>query len=109
MQTSPARDRHDIVPDMQPRTRRTFITSWMGGTLIVLGCQIVALMTPSATPGGHTAVLIGPTTVVFPALAVNLIALALLIRMGGKTDDNFQGKFNRAAVATTAFLGSLLT
>jgi hypothetical protein len=51
--------------------------------------------------------------VVLPVLAVNLLILWLLIRIGGKTDATFLGKFNRiggsVGVATTGFLGSFLT
>ena len=98
---------------MLPHARRTFIISWTVGALIVLGCQIVALMTPPATPGSHTVVLIGPTEVVFSTLAVSPLILWLLIRMGGRTDATFQEKFNRlggsVGVAATGFLGSFLT
>jgi hypothetical protein len=95
---------------MPLNTRRVFTMSWTVGTLIVLCCQIVALVTSPARPGAQNVVLIGPTQVVFPALAVNLLILWLLIRVGRKTDG---GKFGRlggsARVATTGLLGSFLT
>ena len=98
---------------MLPRSRRTFIISWTVGALIVLGSQIIALVTPPAIPGSHTVVLIGPAGVVFAALAVNLLTLWLLIRMGGNTNATSRGKFNRLGgpvrVATTGLLGSFLT
>ena len=93
---------------MLPHARRTFIISWTVGALIVLGCQIVALVTPPATPGSHTVVLIGPTAVVFSALAVSPLILWLFIRIGGKTEATFRG-FNRLGVAAAGFLGSFLT
>src|SRR5579863_5699372 len=55
---------------MPLNTRRVFTMSWTVGTLIVLCCQIVALVTSPARPGAQNVVLIGPTQVVFPALAV---------------------------------------
>jgi hypothetical protein len=82
------------------------------GALIVLCCQIVALVTPPATPGSRTVLLIGPTAVVFAALAVNLLILWLLIRIG-RSDATFRGKFNRlggsVGVGTSGLLGSFLT
>ena len=89
---------------MLPGTRRTFIISWTVGALIVLGSQIVALMTP-APAGRHTVVLIGPVAVVFFALAVSPLILWLLIRRGGK----FTRVGGSLGAAATGFLGSFLT
>ena len=57
--------------------------------------------------------LIGPTDVVFSALAVSPLILWLLVSMGDGTDATFQEKFNHlggsVGVAATGFLGSFLT
>jgi hypothetical protein len=98
---------------MLPRSQRTFIISWTVVTFIVLCCQIIALVTPPSAPGNQAVVLIGPTAVVFPTLAVNLLILWLLVRRGSKTDATSLAKFNRfggsVGVAATGFLGSFLT
>ena len=78
---------------------------WTAGALFILCFQLVALMTPPATPGRQTTLLIGPAAVVLSALAASPLILWLLIRLGGK--------FNRVGgtvgVAATGFLGSFLT
>ena len=95
---------HDMIPHMPPNTRRNFVISWTVGILIVLCCQIIALAMPRTIPGNQNVVLIGPPLVVFPALAVSLLILWLLMR---------RGKLNRlggpVGAATKGLLGSFLT
>lgn len=91
---------------MLPPARRAFVVSWAVAALIVLGSQMIALLTPPAAPGSRNVVLIGPAPVVFAALAVNLLILWRL-------DARFRGKFNRlggyVVAGATGLAGSLLT
>ena len=72
--------------------RGTFVISWMLGAVLVLGSQIVALMTSPGVPGARTVVLLGPTPVVLATLAFNLILLGLIIRWNRGASD--QRKLN---------------
>ena len=100
-----------MLHTMSPRARRTFVMSWLAGTLLILCAQIVASLTPPSLPGTRNAVLIGPPPVVLAALAVNLVLLALLTRRDPRTvhaiTSDRRGRSFGAAV--TGMLGSLLT
>jgi hypothetical protein len=97
---------------MLPRTRHVFI-GWTLAAVIILCSQIVALLIPAPTPGGHTVVLIGPTPAVLAAIGANLLILCLLITMGGKTNATVPETSYRIGgpvrQAATGFLGSFLT
>jgi hypothetical protein len=95
---------------MLPNLRRTFITSWAVGVLIVLCSQIVALAMPPVTPGSQRVVLVGPTVVVLPAIGTSLLILYLILKIGGRAESTGRttlGGFIR--VATTGFVGSFFT
>jgi hypothetical protein len=91
---------------MQPSSRRILSIGWTAGALVILCSQIVAI-------GVQRVVLIGPAAVVLAILPLNFLVLWLLIRKPGIENSQLRGQFNRlgrfAAMATTGFVGSLLT
>jgi hypothetical protein len=91
--------------------RGTFVISWMLGAVLVLGSQIVALMTSPGAPGAPTLVLLGPTPVVFAALALNLILLGLIIRWnhGASDQKKLNARPRSVGGAAAGLLGSLVT
>lgn len=91
-----------------PRARRTFVVSWIVGTLVVFSSQIAALMASPAIPGTRNVVLLGPVPIVFLALVVNLVLLGLLIRhnSGGGELERFDAR-GRSFVVATGLVGSL--
>ena len=66
--------------EIQGYARGTFVISWLRGTVLILGSQIVALMTSPGVLGAHAVVRLGPTPVVFAALVLNVLVLGLIIR-----------------------------
>lgn len=92
-----------------PRARRTFVVSWIVGTLVVFSSQIAALMASPAIPGTRNVVLLGPVPIVFLALVVNLVLLGLLIRhnSGGGELERFDARGGSFVVAATGLVGSL--
>jgi len=98
---------------MLPRSRHTFIIGWTVAAVIIICSQIVALLTPAPTRGGHTVVLIGPTPVVLAAIGANLLFLCLLIMLGGKINTTVPETAYRITAligqAAMGFVGSFLT
>lgn len=96
---------------MSPRARRTFVMSWLAGTLLILATQIVASLTPPTQPATRGSVLIGPPPVVFAALAANLVLLGVLTRREPRTarSRKSDARGPSLGVAVTGMLASLFT
>ena len=99
-----------MLHSMSPRARRTFVMSWLAGTLLILCAQIVASLSAPPLPGTRNAVLIGPPPVVFIALALNLVLLGLLTRRDPRTAHGRKSdpRGRSIGAAVTGMLGSLL-
>ena len=78
--------------EIQGYARGTFVISWLLGAVLILGSQIVALMTSPGVLGAHAVVRLGPTPVVFAALVLNVLVLGLIIRRIAV--QTTRGKFN---------------
>ena len=102
--------KHGNIPHHATLCARNVRHQLDAGSDSLLGSQIVALMTSPGVPGARTIVLLGPTRVVFAALALNLILLGLIIRWNRGASD--QRKLNARprsfGAAAAGLLGSLV-